>query len=318
MRLLARAENCLFVAAGNAVLKLCAPSVGAGAGLRLVVSADRDEKVRVSRFPDLETIQCFCLGHTSVMASVSVRLGGPGGRDVLLFSGWDHKICLWDPLSGELLHSVVCAEGVEAEEAEVAGAVEGEGEGEGEGDVDEEKKQYDEGSAGHYPHGVLGVGAEMLVAVIFKGLPLMKIYKCTQAQSSSGAGLELEELQTLSLHASAMDVVCIRDSATSAMQLAVLLPKSLGLQLLPKSHGLQLLDLFLSGALTLNADSLRVVAALMAATDSLGFDFALPAGSAGADQPTGMNKHTQDKRFNSAENIDCRIKRASKGSKKKR
>ncbi|KAJ1442027.1 hypothetical protein B484DRAFT_88151 [Ochromonadaceae sp. CCMP2298] len=315
-------------------LELCVPSLGAGAGLRLVASADRDEKVRVSRFPDLETIQCFCLGHTSVVASVSfVRLGGAGGRDLLLSSGWDHKICLWDPLSGELLHSVVCAEGAEAEEAEVAveeiaeeageasasveaaadAAGEGaaEGEGEGEGDADEEKKQYDEGSAGHYPHRVLGVtvGAEVLVAVIFKGLPLMKIYKCTQAQSSSGAGLALEELQTQSLHAPAVDVVCIPGSATSAPQLAVLLPKP---------HGLQLLDLSLSGALTLSAVSGTFVAALVAAADSLGFDFALPAGSAGADQPTGMKKHTLDKRFNSAENIDCRIKRGSKRSKKKR
>jgi hypothetical protein len=323
-------------------LSAASTAVGAGAGLRLVASADRDEKVRMSRFPDLETIQCFCLGHTSVVASVSfVRLGGPGGRDVLLSSGWDHRVCLWDPLSGELLHSVDCAEGAEVEAVEAveaaepvdeiaeegeasasveataeAGAEAGEGAagGEGEGDADEEKKQYDEGSAGHYPHRVLGVtlGAEVLVVVIFKGLPLMKIYKCTQGQSSSGAGLALEELRTLTLPAPAVDVVCSSESATST-QLAVLLPKP---------HGLQLLDLSLLATISaaLNVEDVTssgtYVAALVAAADSLGFDFSLPAGSAGADQPTGMKKHTLDKRFNSAENIDVRIKRGSKRSKR--
>ena len=35
-----------------------------------VISSDRDEKVRISSFPDLETIRGYGLGHTSVVSSV--------------------------------------------------------------------------------------------------------------------------------------------------------------------------------------------------------------------------------------------------------
>src|SRR5690606_28966124 len=62
------------------------------------VSSDRDEKVRVSRFPDLETIVSYCLGHSSVVSSVAFL--SVANQPLLVSASWDHRLCLWNPQNG--------------------------------------------------------------------------------------------------------------------------------------------------------------------------------------------------------------------------
>lgn len=66
-----------------------------------LVTADRDEKIRVSNFPQLASISTYCLGHTNVVTSVGfITLSE---KFYLVSSGWDHMLCLWDYTNGILL-----------------------------------------------------------------------------------------------------------------------------------------------------------------------------------------------------------------------
>ncbi|VDL81834.1 unnamed protein product [Nippostrongylus brasiliensis] len=56
--------------------------------------ADRDEKVRVSRYPKAYVIQSFCLGHSAYVSSLAVC------GDRLFSSGGDGIIFEWDPENG--------------------------------------------------------------------------------------------------------------------------------------------------------------------------------------------------------------------------
>lgn len=41
-------------------------------GLRLLTS-DRDEKIRISRYPQTSVIEQFCLGHTAYVRTIATR-----------------------------------------------------------------------------------------------------------------------------------------------------------------------------------------------------------------------------------------------------
>ncbi|KAL3081480.1 hypothetical protein niasHS_010617 [Heterodera schachtii] len=65
-----------------------------------LLSADRDEKVRVSRYPNTQIIECFCLGHTSFVNSlcclndeIAVSGGGDGILRVWHFK-MGHCLCV--------------------------------------------------------------------------------------------------------------------------------------------------------------------------------------------------------------------------------
>ena len=106
-----------------------------------LVTADRDEKIRVSCFPNVHTIQTYCLKHTHVISSietgelvmpiatitvtewekgnvkaksnVNVVMAEKGKekdidmwqhrQQVIISAGWDRLICVWDANSGALL-----------------------------------------------------------------------------------------------------------------------------------------------------------------------------------------------------------------------
>jgi len=58
---------------------------------RFVVSADRDEKIRVSRYPNAYNIHTFCLGHQQLVSTMlTVR------DDRLVSGGGDATVRLWD------------------------------------------------------------------------------------------------------------------------------------------------------------------------------------------------------------------------------
>jgi hypothetical protein len=56
-----------------------------------ILTSDRDEKVRYSSFPDVESIAGYSLGHTSVVSSITTI-----NKDYVASIGWDHKLIIWN------------------------------------------------------------------------------------------------------------------------------------------------------------------------------------------------------------------------------
>jgi len=73
-----------------------------------VVTSDRDEKIRVSHFPDAYNIQEFCLGHKSFVTKLLI----PNHQPHLLVSGaGDGTLKLWNYNEGILLSTLELIEG---------------------------------------------------------------------------------------------------------------------------------------------------------------------------------------------------------------
>ncbi|KAI8367608.1 WD40-repeat-containing domain protein [Radiomyces spectabilis] len=64
---------------------------------KYIVTSDRDEHIRVSRFPNGYTIESFCLGHTDVVTAVRQL---PWSEEMLISAGGDSTIRLWEFLKG--------------------------------------------------------------------------------------------------------------------------------------------------------------------------------------------------------------------------
>ncbi|XP_058517567.1 tRNA (guanine-N(7)-)-methyltransferase non-catalytic subunit WDR4 isoform X3 [Ochotona princeps] len=68
---------------------------------RFVLTADRDEKIRVSWAAAPHCIESFCLGHTEFVSRIVVV---PGHPELLLSSSGDCTLRLWEYRSGRQLH----------------------------------------------------------------------------------------------------------------------------------------------------------------------------------------------------------------------
>uniref|UniRef100_A0A7I5E956 tRNA (guanine-N(7)-)-methyltransferase non-catalytic subunit n=1 Tax=Haemonchus contortus TaxID=6289 RepID=A0A7I5E956_HAECO len=64
---------------------------------RYLLVADRDEKIRISRYPEAYAIQSFCLGHSAYVSTIALH----GGR--LFSSGGDSVVHEWDMERGTCL-----------------------------------------------------------------------------------------------------------------------------------------------------------------------------------------------------------------------
>eukprot|EP01038_Epipyxis_sp_PR26KG_P010163 gene10163-13671_t len=167
----------------------------------MLVTSDRDEKIRVSNFPDATTIGGYCLGHTNVISSICMV--NFKGKYLLVSCGWDHMMCLWDASVGKMLGlisfprelnsllnltdnihdkelsngdqkslDIDVEDGIEhvSQKHNVINGVEEE-------DVDEnDEKRYDEMSAGNYPYKVITM-YDSTVCVSFKGLKIVKLFQ---------------------------------------------------------------------------------------------------------------------------------------------
>jgi len=66
---------------------------------KFVITSERDEKIRVSRFPNAYNIHNFCLGHTEFVTSLSLL-----SPNLLLSGSGDATIRLWNFIEGQQLH----------------------------------------------------------------------------------------------------------------------------------------------------------------------------------------------------------------------
>ncbi|KAH8555340.1 WD40-repeat-containing domain protein [Umbelopsis sp. PMI_123] len=70
---------------------------------KYVITADRDEHVRVSRFPNGYNIESYCMGHTDVVTNIQLI---PWAPSILATVGGDCTLKLWDFVAGKELQSL--------------------------------------------------------------------------------------------------------------------------------------------------------------------------------------------------------------------
>ncbi|OWZ05923.1 hypothetical protein PHMEG_00021898 [Phytophthora megakarya] len=76
----------------------------------LLLTADRDEKLRVSRFPNAAIIESYCLGHAASLTKVACSAATP---DLVVSTSMDNTLKLWQMTTGKLLASETLLPGVE-------------------------------------------------------------------------------------------------------------------------------------------------------------------------------------------------------------
>ncbi|KAK0416503.1 hypothetical protein QR680_012528 [Steinernema hermaphroditum] len=64
---------------------------------KFILTGDRDEKLRIARYPQTYIIEHFCLGHSSYVKSIQTV------GNLVFTSGGDSTIRVWDLVSGETL-----------------------------------------------------------------------------------------------------------------------------------------------------------------------------------------------------------------------
>ncbi|XP_049963992.1 tRNA (guanine-N(7)-)-methyltransferase non-catalytic subunit WDR4 [Schistocerca serialis cubense] len=70
-----------------------------------IVTCDRDEKIRVSRFPNAYNIQSYCLGHEEFVSRIEFF---PGDRNILVSGSGDGSVRFWDYLEGRQIGIIHC------------------------------------------------------------------------------------------------------------------------------------------------------------------------------------------------------------------
>ena len=93
----------------------------ASRGRRYIITADRDEHIRVSRYiPQAHIIENFCLGHKEFVYSMVIPQRRP---EMLVSGGGDRGLFVWDWVNSELLSQVdvvKVAQEIEPETTKVA------------------------------------------------------------------------------------------------------------------------------------------------------------------------------------------------------
>lgn len=76
-------------------------------GRNVIVTADRDEKIRVSQWPEAYEILSFCLGHKDFVSALSFL--GPNDSlksNYLLSGSGDGRIIAWDYENAKAVHDL--------------------------------------------------------------------------------------------------------------------------------------------------------------------------------------------------------------------
>ncbi|KAL9182942.1 hypothetical protein ACHAXT_004221 [Thalassiosira profunda] len=221
---------------------------------QLLLTADRDEKVRVSRFPETHDIHGYLLGNTSYISAMDAAVSAPSGdsgsgRALCVTGSGNGVVLLWDY---ETCKQVGMVPVVMTEEEELAGgedrkrsAEEGVEDGEGEGEEskedgeamedgpddfddeggEEEDDQSLDGRAIATPLAVsLGPDAAHLV-VARDGLSSIDVHPIPPPPATSSASTSLALSHLVSLHkkqtiecpSQPLAVQCLEDGAILAL-----------------------------------------------------------------------------------------------------
>ncbi|OQS04512.1 hypothetical protein THRCLA_03263 [Thraustotheca clavata] len=70
---------------------------------KYLLSADRDEKIRISNFPATTLVQSYCLGHRQCVRKIAVSVATPS---LFVSVGLDDALNLWNIETGALIHSL--------------------------------------------------------------------------------------------------------------------------------------------------------------------------------------------------------------------
>ena len=62
-------------------------------GGEYIITSDRDEKIRVSHYPNAYNIHCYCLGHTDFVTNIQIV---PEHNDILVSASGDGTIRVWN------------------------------------------------------------------------------------------------------------------------------------------------------------------------------------------------------------------------------
>ncbi|KAJ4478386.1 hypothetical protein J3R30DRAFT_3256011, partial [Lentinula aciculospora] len=65
---------------------------------KYIITADRDEHIRVSWYPQGFCVESFCLGHAQFISAIHVSSDLP---DTLISGGGDSELKIWDWFSGK-------------------------------------------------------------------------------------------------------------------------------------------------------------------------------------------------------------------------
>ncbi|KAJ3294692.1 WD repeat-containing protein 4 [Borealophlyctis nickersoniae] len=68
---------------------------------RYIITADRDEKIRVSNYPLAFDLESFCLGHEEFVSAIHLL-----PENTLVSSGGDPFLLVWDFMKGEILQKI--------------------------------------------------------------------------------------------------------------------------------------------------------------------------------------------------------------------
>lgn len=149
-----------------------------------LVTSDRDEKIRVTNFPSIVSIQSYCLGHESVVTSIlPIRINT--NSDLLVSCGWDYQVFLWEVNSGKALSKFSLSEystsgssnSADAESEEESNHDEKKAKSDDQADDGDDEKCYDEKAAGCFPLKLFHfeMNNTCYVGVIFKNSSLVVV-----------------------------------------------------------------------------------------------------------------------------------------------
>lgn len=187
------------------------------------ITCDRDEKIRVQRFPNTLEVVSYCLGHSGCITSIAQVSKG-----IIISSAWDHRLILWDYAKNEILaeHSGTNdpASSMEVDEADKQQELD-EKAIEDQVEVANEDVEYDEGlndnmddsQAGQYPFklckikGLHKVEENSLatIAVIYKGSTQCEIFHIMNQEGAAGTSYEIKHHQWVPLPSLPCDMVSL-------------------------------------------------------------------------------------------------------------
>lgn len=156
-----------------------------------IVTSDRDEKIRITKYPQTSVISSYCLSHTDVVSSLCLS------GDLLLSAGLDHRICAWkcsdfSKLSECVLDTLPTAEIAENEEDEDVEGGDVEQEGEEEEEVVEEDDRVDAAAAGHFPCRLTAAPRASLAFAILRNSNRVKVLSSAHGiVQDAGVAIEL-------------------------------------------------------------------------------------------------------------------------------